>query len=121
MHHCPYCYCYGYEVADRRLGVLYASPMSLHQAALITNWGPTTLFLDGDELPPEDVAALAGRAVAIEQDPVAALAGEETALSAVSLESGRSVPSMRRRASTPPGTRHARHTAWRGRWHNSVW
>lgn len=88
--HCPYCH--GYEVADRRLGVLYASPMSLHQAALINEWGPTTLFLNGHELPAEAAAALDGRAVAIEREPVAALTGEGAALSAVSLASGRTVP-----------------------------
>ena len=40
--HCPYRH--GYEVADRALGVLATQPMSVHQAKLIPNWGPTTYF-----------------------------------------------------------------------------
>lgn len=43
--HCPYCH--GFEFSDRQLGVLYRSEMSIHQAQLITEWGPTTLFLNG--------------------------------------------------------------------------
>src|SRR5690606_18747631 len=41
--HCPYCH--GYEFSGQRLGVLYLSPASIHQAMLVTEWGPTTLFL----------------------------------------------------------------------------
>ena len=39
--HCPYCH--GFEFRDRQLGVLYRTPMSVHQAQLITEWGPTKL------------------------------------------------------------------------------
>jgi len=46
--HCPYCH--GFEFSDRQLGVLYRTPMSVHQAQLITEWGPTTLYLNGAEL-----------------------------------------------------------------------
>ena len=46
--HCPYCH--GYE-HGQRLGVLNVSPMSPHQAMLIAEWGPTTLFLNGDTGP----------------------------------------------------------------------
>ncbi|HAN24380.1 MAG TPA: NAD(P)/FAD-dependent oxidoreductase, partial [Microbacterium ginsengisoli] len=34
--HCPYCH--GWEVRDRRLGVLATSPRSLHQAQLVRQW-----------------------------------------------------------------------------------
>lgn len=51
--HCPYCH--GWEVRDRRLGVLATSPASLHQIELIRQWSPdVTAFtaamgeLDGD-------------------------------------------------------------------------
>ena len=46
--HCPYCH--GIEFADRELGVLYSTPTSIHQALLIAEWGPTTLYLDGASL-----------------------------------------------------------------------
>ena len=44
--HCPYCH--GYEFAGQRLGVLYHSAGSAMHAQLIADWGPTTLFLNGD-------------------------------------------------------------------------
>ncbi|WP_424449130.1 FAD-dependent oxidoreductase [Microbacterium arborescens] len=34
--HCPYCH--GWEVRDRRIGVLATSPMSLHQIELVRQW-----------------------------------------------------------------------------------
>lgn len=36
--HCPYCH--GWEVRDRRIGVLATSPMSLHQIELVRQWSP---------------------------------------------------------------------------------
>jgi thioredoxin reductase len=73
--HCPYCH--GYEVAGQRLGVLQTAPHSAHQAMLIAEWGPTTLFLNGATLP--DAATqdeLARRGVSIEPAIVRALEGE---------------------------------------------
>jgi thioredoxin reductase len=43
--HCPYCH--GFEFSGQRLGVLHVSPLSLQQAMLIAEWGPTTLYLNG--------------------------------------------------------------------------
>ncbi|MET3528387.1 NAD(P)/FAD-dependent oxidoreductase [Phenylobacterium koreense] len=88
--HCPYCH--GFEVADRRLGVLNLSPMSVHQAALIAEWGPTTFYLDGGELDPAAAADLAARGVRIESAKVEALHGEGLGLSAIALADGRSDP-----------------------------
>jgi len=84
--HCPYCH--GIEFADQRLGVLYGSPMSVHQALLITEWGPTTLYLNGAELDAESEAKLAERGVAIEPAPVRALEGGNGGLSALTLANG---------------------------------
>lgn len=85
--HCPYCH--GYEFSDRRLGVLATSPMSVHQAQLIPEWGPTTFFLNGQ---PEPDAAqlddLSRRGVTIERRPVAELLGDGTSLSALRLDDG---------------------------------
>jgi thioredoxin reductase len=88
--HCPYCH--GYEFSGQRLGVLNLSPMSLHQAALILEWGPTTFFLDGGAIDSEAAADLARRGVSVEPAPVEALLGEGSSLSAVRLRDGREHP-----------------------------
>lgn len=86
--HCPYCH--GYEFADGKLGVLAVSPMSAHQALLIAEWGPTTLYLNGGDMPDEATCArLARRGVGIEPAPVAALVGEGGTLSGLRLGDGR--------------------------------
>jgi thioredoxin reductase len=84
--HCPYCH--GIEFSDRRLGVLYRTPMSVHQAFLIAEWGPTTLYLNGARIAPEDTKMLAARGVNIEPAKVLGLGGEHPALSSVVLEGG---------------------------------
>ncbi len=86
--HCPYCH--GFEFSGQRLGVLHVSPRSLHQAMLIAEWGPTTLYLNGASEP--DAASLARlqkRGVAIEPAPVRALHGDDAQLSAIELIDGR--------------------------------
>lgn len=86
--HCPYCH--GYEFSGRRLGVLHVSPLSVHQAMLIAEWGPTTLYLNGAS--PPDAASLAQleeRGVAIEPAAVRALHGPGAQLSAIELADGR--------------------------------
>jgi thioredoxin reductase len=88
--HCPYCH--GYEFADRELGVLYRTPMSAHQASLVADWGPTTLYLNGHQLDAESAARLAERPVRIEPAKLARLVGERSGLSAVELEDGRTRP-----------------------------
>lgn len=85
--HCPYCH--GIEFSDRPLGVLYRMPMSVHQASLIAEWGPTTLYLNGAELGTEDAVMLATRGVAIETAPVAGLLGDAGDLAEIVLADGR--------------------------------
>jgi thioredoxin reductase len=88
--HCPYCH--GYEVRDRPLGVLANHPMAAHQAAMIPDWGPTTLFTQGRFEPDaEQLAQLAARSVTIEREPVVALLGDAPDLDAVQLADGRVV------------------------------
>jgi thioredoxin reductase len=72
--HCPYCH--GYEFSGQRLGVLNLSPMSAHQATLISEWGPTTFFLNGGTIDAAIAAKLDERGVAIEAGPVDCLVGE---------------------------------------------
>ena len=89
--HCPYCH--GYEVRGRPLGVLATGPMAAHQAALIPDWGPTTLFLNGGVEPDaEQLGLLKARGVTIERVPVVAVLGAAPELSALRLADGREVP-----------------------------
>ncbi len=86
--HCPYCH--GYEFSGQRLGVLNVSPLSIHQAMLIAEWGPTTLYLNGASQPDDaSLAQLHKRGVAIEPAAVEALCGEGTQLAAIELSDGR--------------------------------
>jgi thioredoxin reductase len=88
--HCPYCH--GFEFSEQRMGVLNVSPMSIHQAMLVAEWGPTTLYLNGASEP--DAASLAQlqkREVAIEPAPVRALHGDGARLSAIELIDGRTL------------------------------
>jgi thioredoxin reductase len=85
--HCPYCH--GYEFSGQRLGVLHMSPRSIHQTMLISEWGPTTLYLDGAEPDDASLAELVKRGVAIERAPVKALHGDGTRLSSIELADGR--------------------------------
>jgi thioredoxin reductase len=83
--HCPYCH--GYEFAGQRLGVLYHSPQSGMHAQLIADWGPTTLFLNGDTtLDSAEHARLQALGIAIEPAPIAALEGPGQALAGVRLQ-----------------------------------
>lgn len=89
--HCPYCH--GFEFSGQRLGVLYLSPRSIHQAMLIADWGPTTLYLNGSAEPDDDsLAQLRKRGVDIERTPVKALHGAGTLLTAIELVDGRTPP-----------------------------
>lgn len=89
--HCPYCH--GYEIAGQRLGVLATLALSVHQAQLIPDWGPTTWFTQGIVEPNADEAALLdARGVTIERTPVAEVLGEAPGIEAVRLVDGRVVP-----------------------------
>jgi thioredoxin reductase len=86
--HCPYCH--GFEFSGERLGVLNVSPMSIHQAMLIAEWGPTTFYLNGASAPDDaSLTELQKRGVAIEPAPVKALHGPGGQLSAIEFVDGR--------------------------------
>jgi thioredoxin reductase len=85
--HCPYCH--GIEFSDQPLGVLYRMPMSIHQALMVAEWGPTTLYLDGAELPPDGAALLADRDVKVEPAKLRRLIGEDDMLRGIELDDGR--------------------------------
>jgi thioredoxin reductase len=88
VFHCPYCH--GYELNQGPLGVLAVSEASLHQALLIPDWGPTTLFTNNCFTPNEiHLKQLAARNVRIETEAVSEIAGEQSAI--VKLANGRLV------------------------------
>ncbi|MDF1505955.1 NAD(P)/FAD-dependent oxidoreductase [Roseisolibacter sp. H3M3-2] len=84
--HCPYCH--GYEVGDRRLGVLAVGEGSLHQALLLGDWSAdVTLFTNGTFAPTAAQRdALAARGVRVPERRVAADVGEAPALAGVVVE-----------------------------------
>ncbi|UCV00863.1 NAD(P)/FAD-dependent oxidoreductase [Acidovorax radicis] len=83
--HCPYCH--GYEFAGQRLGVLYHSPQSGMHAQLIADWGPTTLFLNGETtLERSEHERLLALGIAVEPARIAALEGAGQALHGVRLQ-----------------------------------
>lgn len=88
VFHCPYCH--GYELNQGPLGVLAVSEASFHQALLIPDWGPTTLFTNNCFQPTEiQLEQLAARKVRLETETVTEIAGEQSAI--VKLENGRLV------------------------------
>ena len=88
--HCPYCH--GYEVADKRLGVLATHALSIHQAILVPDWGPTTWFTQGIVDPtPEEADLLARRNVRIERIPVVEVLGDAPNLTGLRLADDRVV------------------------------
>ncbi|MFG2437580.1 NAD(P)/FAD-dependent oxidoreductase [Streptomyces sp. NPDC048508] len=88
--HCPYCH--GWEVRDEAFGVLATTPMSVHQALMVTQWSKdVTLFLHtvaGDELGDEDLRRLAAAGVAVVPGEVAELVVDADRLTGVRLADG---------------------------------
>nr|WP_315495661.1 NAD(P)/FAD-dependent oxidoreductase [uncultured Rhodoferax sp.] len=69
IFHCPYCH--GYEMNAGRIGIIAASPLALHHALMLPDWGSPTLFLNGAYTPTvEDLAAIARRGTQIEATPI---------------------------------------------------
>jgi thioredoxin reductase len=90
--HCPYCH--GWEVRDRRIGVLATGPLAGHQAQLWRQWSRhVTYLVHGDARPDaEEAERLAARGIAIVDGPVAGLEVTGGALTGARLASGEVVP-----------------------------
>ncbi|MDN0200212.1 NAD(P)/FAD-dependent oxidoreductase [Streptomyces sp. S.PNR 29] len=88
--HCPYCH--GWEVRDQAFGVLASTPMSVHQALMVSQWSKdVVLFLHTvaeDELPDQDLRRLAAAGVQVVPGEVAGLVVEEDRLTGVRLAGG---------------------------------
>ncbi|WP_018653165.1 bifunctional NAD(P)/FAD-dependent oxidoreductase/class I SAM-dependent methyltransferase [Actinomadura flavalba] len=89
--HCPYCH--GWEVRDRRIGVLATGPMGLHQALLWRQWTPdVTLFLHTCEQPGADeMEKVLARGITVVDGTAAALEVDADRLTGVRMADGRSV------------------------------
>ncbi|MER5792926.1 NAD(P)/FAD-dependent oxidoreductase [Streptomyces sp. NPDC001980] len=91
--HCPYCH--GWEVRDQAFGVLATTPMSVHQALMVTQWSKdVTLFLhqvEETELTDDDLRRLAAAGVRVVPGAVAGLRVEDDRLTGVQLAGGGSV------------------------------
>ena len=90
--HCPYCH--GWEVRDRRIGVLTTSPLMLHLAELVRQWSDrVVIFTAGlGPLPDEAQRRLRARGVELVAEPVVELLGDGQTLTAARLTDGREVP-----------------------------
>ncbi|PFG42694.1 thioredoxin reductase [Isoptericola jiangsuensis] len=90
--HCPFCH--GYEVRDRRVGVLATGPHAVRQALLFRQWTAhvTLLAHTAGDVAPDDAARLAHRGVAVVPGTVARLDVVDDALHAAVLDDGTSVP-----------------------------
>jgi thioredoxin reductase len=85
--HCPYCH--GWEVRDRPTGVLATSPLSVHQALMVTQWSDDVrLFLHEvaeSELTDVDLRRLAAARVAVVPGKVTGLVVADDRLTGVRL------------------------------------
>ncbi|MEX5235695.1 NAD(P)/FAD-dependent oxidoreductase [Kocuria arenosa] len=90
--HCPYCH--GWEVRGRRIGVLGAGPMSIHQTLLFRQLSGDITFFP-DRMPDPGAEAwerLSALGVRVVEGPVQRLRVEEDVLRAVVLDDGPEVP-----------------------------
>lgn len=79
VFHCPYCH--GYELDQGRIGVLATSPLAMHHALMLPDWGTTTLFTNGVFTPDaEQQAQLDRRGVSVESAGVRRISGERADL-----------------------------------------
>lgn len=74
VFHCPYCH--GYELDRGRIGVIAVSPVSLHHALMLPDWGQTTLLLNDRFNPDEDqLTQLRQRGTQVEAGAIADISG----------------------------------------------
>ncbi len=86
--HCPYCH--GWEVRDRRVGVLAGGPLAVEQANLWRQWTEDTILLlhETPALRPADAQRMAARGIFVVEGAVAGLEVTGDALTGVRLASG---------------------------------
>jgi len=88
--HCPYCH--GYEVRDKRVGVLGGTPDAVQHALLIRQWTPDVVYFPHtDIMTPEQAMQLEARAIDVVHGNVSGLVVVDDTLRGVELEDGRVV------------------------------
>ena len=86
--HCPYCH--GWEVRDRRIGVLATGAMSVHQALMFRQWSDDVRFFSRDhELGSDDRARLQALGIPVIAGGVSRLEVSEDRLTGVRMDDGR--------------------------------
>ncbi|MFI5677538.1 NAD(P)/FAD-dependent oxidoreductase [Streptomyces cellulosae] len=89
--HCPYCH--GWEVRDQAFGVLATTPMSVHQALMVSQWSKDVTFFPHtvaeDELSDDDLRRLAAAGVKVVPGEVAEVVAADDRLTGVRLADGR--------------------------------
>lgn len=82
--HCPYCH--GYEVRDRKVGVLGGSADSLRQVQLVRQWADDVVFFPGgQELTADDRERLVARAIGIVEGEVSGVEVQDDQLVGVAV------------------------------------
>jgi thioredoxin reductase/SAM-dependent methyltransferase len=86
--HCPYCH--GYELRDKRIGVLVSSPLAFHAAQMWRQLSPHVLFLlNGGEAPAGDQALeLAARGMPVVAERVTSVQVTDDRITGVRLADG---------------------------------
>lgn len=90
--HCPYCH--GWEVRDKRIGVLATGPTATHQALLFRQLSPHVTLLQhiGPAPDGEQREQLDARGIAVTEGEVEEIESDASGLTAVRLANGRRVP-----------------------------
>ena len=84
VFHCPYCH--GFELDEAPIGVIGVGPLSMHQATMLPDWGPTTFLANGSFTPGADeMAALEKRGTRLETSRITEISGKAD----VHIEDGR--------------------------------
>ncbi len=90
VFHCPYCH--GYELDEKPLGVLALGPLAVPQALMVSEWGPTTLFVNGSFAPDKQQCALLSAAqIGVEEQRIERLT-DDGRLVTVYLDGGKATP-----------------------------
>ena len=86
VFHCPFCH--GWEVRDRKIGVLDPGDSPAEKALLIRGWSDdVTLYTHGPaEIEPGDAERLAEAGIEVEKRPIAGLRGSGEELDAITFE-----------------------------------
>lgn len=88
--HCPYCH--GWEVRDRRIGVLATSSMAVHKAFLFRQWSSDVVLFAGDHgLDQDDRTKLAALDIPVIDGSIARLEVDGERLNGVRLADGQVV------------------------------